>query len=491
MKPTPPWLELTNLIDGRHCTVDGERCLPVFEPATGHGYAHVPESTPADAEAAVRAARTAFPEWSRTSAAERARLLHRLADLIEARLELFALAESRNTGKTLKAARQIDLPRAIANLRFFAACAETYASEAHTTGPNTQHYTLRAPLGPVLCISPWNLPLYLLTWKLAPALAAGNTVIAKPSEVTPHTAWLLGVAAVEAGVPAGVLNIVHGSGAGVGAALVAHREVRAISFTGSTAVGRRIAEVAGPQFKKLSLELGGKNATIVFADADFEHAVSESVRAAFSNQGQICLCGSRILIERSLYGRFREAFVERVRALKVGDPLDPDTDLGAIVSKPHLEKILHYVELAHQEGGRLLLGGERVHPSGRCRDGWFMAPTVFEGLPPECRTNQEEIFGPVVTLIPFDDERQALWSANATPYGLAASVWTRDLDRAARMAQGIEAGMVWVNCWMVRDLRTPFGGVKQSGIGREGGFEAMRFFTEAKNVTLHWRGAPR
>lgn len=352
-------------------------------------------------------------------------------------------------------------------------------------GDHAINYTLRTPIGVVGCISPWNLPLYLFTWKIAPAIAAGNCVVAKPSEVTPMTAFLLSEVCMEAGLPAGVLNIVHGLGAKVGSAITAHPEIKAISFTGGTKTGAEIARVAAPMFKKLSLELGGKNPNIIFADCDFEKMIAETVRSSFLNQGEICLCGSRIFIERPLYENFKTAFVNKVKTeLIVGDPLDAATQTGAIVSKMHFEKVLSYIELAKQEGGNVLCGGNSVNPEGRCNKGWFIEPTVIEGLPYNCRTNQEEIFGPVVTLTPFDTEEEVLLMANSTEYGLASTIWTENLSRAHRMAAQIKAGIVWINCWLLRDLRTPFGGVKSSGVGREGGWEALRFFTEAKNVCI-------
>jgi len=479
--------ELRNLIGGELRAGARQRWFDVWEPAAGQAYARAPESGAEDVEAAVEAAQGAFPGWRDLPAADRARWLNRLADLIERDLEKFAHAESCDTGKPLSLARSLDIPRAISNLRFFAGAATQFASEAHAMETGAINYTLQQPHGVVAGISPWNLPLYLLTWKIAPALAAGNCVIAKPSEVTPLTAAMLAELSIEAGLPNGVLNILHGRGAEVGNAVVTHPQVRAISFTGGTATGRHIAAAAAPLFKKLSLELGGKNPSLVFADCDFEATVEGTVRAAFANQGEICLCGSRVLVERSLYARFRDAFAARVRALRVGDPLEAETDQGALVSAAHLDKVLGAIQQARSEGGRVLCGGERARvASARCRDGWFVQPTVIEGLDASCRTNQEEIFGPVATLLPFDGEDEALEIANGTPYGLAASLWSRDNSRCHRVSARLEAGLVWVNTWMLRDLRTPMGGVKSSGVGREGGFEAMRFFTESRNVCVKY-----
>lgn len=477
-----------NFIGGTFCEPLGGEYLEKRDPATGEPFASVPASDERDIAAAVEAAQRAFPQWAALPGEERARLLLRLADVLEQHLEELARAESRDTGKPLWLARQVDIPRAVRNFRFFATGLLHLSSEAYRGDGNVLSYTLRQPIGVVGCISPWNLPLYLLTWKVAPALAAGNCVVAKPSELTPTTAQMLAQLACEVGLPPGVLNIVHGDGPRAGAALVAHPGVRALSFTGGTRTGAEIARIAAPMFKKLTLELGGKNPFILFADCHFERAVAEAVRSAFSNQGQICLCGSRILVQRSLYERFRHEFVSRVRTLRVGDPLEPTTQQGALISEAHLQKVLSFIELARQEGGRILCGGERIWLEGRCRNGYFIAPTVIEGLAPECRVNQEEIFGPVVTLLPFDTEEEALALANGVPYGLAASVWTENLARAHRVAEALQVGVVWVNCWMVRDLRTPFGGVKHSGLGREGGWEAFHFFTEPKSVTLTlWR----
>lgn len=474
-----------------HNYVGGEAGFPIsgswlddHEPATGALYARVPDSDERDVQRAVEAAEKALPEWIALGREGRGRILGRLADLIERDLERFARAESRDSGKPLSLAFQVDIPRAIANFRFFSSAAVHFASEAHVMDEVAVNYTDRQPVGVVGAISPWNLPLYLFSWKIAPALAAGCTVVGKPSEITPMTAFLLGELCNEAGLPAGVLNIVHGLGPKVGAAIVAHPKIKAISFTGGTKTGAEIARTAAPMFKKLSLELGGKNPVLIFADCDFDEMLSTTIRSSFRNQGQICLCGSRILVERSIYARFRDAFVERTRALRIGDPMDEETDQGAVVSEAHMHKILGHIELAKQEGGKILCGGHRVHLEGRLKNGWYIAPTVIEGLDANCRTNQEEIFGPVVTLMPFDSEEEAVTIANGTPYGLASTLWTSDAKRTHRVARALQSGIVWVNCWMVRDLRTPFGGMKQSGVGREGGEEALRFFTEAKNICL-------
>ena len=405
---------------------------------------------------------------------------------IDEHSDALALAETNDNGKPLWLSKQIDIPRASSNFRFFATGIMHFAAESHSMEDKAINYTLRQPIGVVGCISPWNLPLYLFTWKICPALAAGNCVIAKPSEVTPVTAFLLGKICKEAGVPDGVLNIVHGTGPGCGEAIVKHRDIKAISFTGSTRAGEQIASVAAPMFKKLSLELGGKNPNIIFADCDWEKMMQTSIRSSFSNQGQICLCGSRILIESSVYEKFKKEFVERTKKLTVGDPLDEKSKQGSIVSKLHFDKVMNCIEIAKQEGGKILCGGIAFKPEGRCANGYFIEPTVIEDLGPDCKTNKEEIFGPVVTLQPFNSMEEALVLANATSYGLACTIWTQDISKANIVAAKIESGIVWINCWLHRDLRTPFGGVKNSGVGREGGWEALRFFTEAKNVCIQF-----
>ena len=456
----------------------GGQWLDVFDPASGQPFAQVASGNGADIEHAVAAAARAFPAWAALPNHERARWLDALATALQERLDDFAHAESRDAGKPLNLSRDIEIPRAVSNLRFFAHAATQFSSESHH-GQAGLNYTLRKPLGVVGTISPWNLPLYLFTWKIAPALAAGNTVVAKPSEVTPHTATLLAQLATQIGLPDGVLNVVQGLGPDVGEPLVSHPTVKAISFTGSTLVGKRIAGIAAPALKKLSLELGGKNPTLVFADSDWREHMDTLVRSAFQNSGQICLCGSRILVERSIYTEFRDALIGRALSLHVGDPFDSDTQMGPLVSQAHFDKVMAAIARARDEGGHVLCGGQALS-----RPGWFVTPTVIEGLGPRCATNREEIFGPVVTLQPFDSDDDALALANAGDYGLAASIWTNDLRRAHRIAADIHAGIVWVNSWMLRDLRTPFGGMGQSGLGSEGGLEAMRFFTMPRNVGI-------
>lgn len=470
--------------------INGELIAPVsttyidnFNPSKGEVYSQIPNSQSEDVELAVQAAEAAFPAWSKTSKNERSKILVRLADLIEENLEELAEAEARDNGKPLSLAKRVDIPRASANIRFFATAILHNASQSHHMEEGFTNYTLNHPLGVVGCISPWNLPLYLFTWKIAPAIASGNCVIAKPSEVTPMTAYLFSKLCIEAGLPKGVLNIIHGLGAHAGDAIVSHPKVKAISFTGGTATGRIIAHKAADSFKKTSLELGGKNPNIIFADCDFDKMLSTTLHSSFANQGQICLCGSRIFIQRPLYEKFKTAFIEKLNTHKVGDPFDKDSKMGALVSKEHLEKVLGYVKLAQEEGGTVLFGGNQLSIEGS-ENGYYMEPTVIEGLDVNCRTNQEEIFGPVVTLTPFDTEEEVLKYANSTQYGLAATVWTESLTTAQHMSQELESGIVWVNCWLVRDLRTPFGGVKNSGLGREGGFRALEFFTEPKNVCI-------
>ncbi len=478
---------IQNYIGGELIAPNSGEYLDNIDPSRGKVYSYIPDSTKEDIDLAVAAATEAFPKWANTPKDERSAIMIKIADLIEARMDEFVAAESLDNGKPESLASHVDIPRAVSNMKFFATAILHFASESHymenSKNPGV-NYTTRKPIGVVGCISPWNLPLYLFTWKIAPALAAGNCVVAKPSEVTPMTAYLLSEVCVDAGLPAGVLNIVHGLGHKVGDAMTRDPKVKAISFTGGTKTGETIAKIAAPMFKKLSLELGGKNPNIIFADCDFKKMLSTTLRSSFANQGQICLCGSRIFVQRPIYEKFRDAFVERVSNTKVSYPTDPEAKLGALVSKPHIDKVLSYVELAKEEGGKVLTGGTRVQLEGEYSEGYYMRPTVIEGLAYDCRTNQEEIFGPVVTITPFDTEEEALMMANSTEYGLSATVWTENLTLAHRFADQLHSGIVWVNSWLVRDLRTPFGGVKNSGVGREGGFEALRFFTEPKNVYI-------
>ncbi|MDP3556600.1 MAG: aldehyde dehydrogenase [Bacteroidota bacterium] len=475
---------IKNYINGALTEPISKKHLDNFNPATGKVYSQIPDSDDKDVELAYIAAKEAFKTWSITSKEKRSEYLLKIASLIEKSLDKLALAESIDNGKPLKLAKTVDIPRAAANFHFYGTGILHYASHAHSMEEAAINYTVRQPVGVAGCISPWNLPLYLFSWKIAPALAAGCTVVAKPSEITPMTAYLLSEICIEAGLPAGVLNIVHGLGNKVGNAIVSHTDIPLISFTGGTLTGKNIASIAAPMFKKLSLELGGKNPNIIFADCDYDKMLATTLNSSFANQGQICLCGSRIFIERKIYDKFKTDFVNKTKELTVGNPLDEKTKVGAIVSKPHQQKILSYIELAEKEGGKILCGGKQINLTGDLSEGYFIEPTIIEGLSFDCRTNQEEIFGPVVTITPFDTEEEALMMANSTMYGLASILWTQNLTRAHKMANHLHSGIVWINCWLLRDLRTPFGGVKASGVGREGGFEALDFFTEPKNICI-------
>jgi aminomuconate-semialdehyde/2-hydroxymuconate-6-semialdehyde dehydrogenase len=474
---------ISNFIDGAFVPPESGTYFDDIHPASGNVLAQIPDSDARDVASAVDAAKRAFPSWSTTRAEDRSRVLLKLADLIEQNLDELARIESDDNGKPVSLARRMDIPRAVANFRFFATAILHHASEAHVTDQIALNYTLRQPVGVAGLISPWNLPLYLLSWKIAPAIASGNTCVAKPSELTPLTANRLAELSLEAGLPPGVMNIVHGYGAKAGAAICEHPDVPLISFTGGTVTGAKVAAAAAPMFKKLSLELGGKNPNVIFADADLDDAIATSIQSSFANQGEICLCGSRIFVERTIYDEFVERFVAATKKLRVGDPIDPATDVGALISEAHLQKVTGYLALAKEEGGTIVTGGNRLFVDGT-RPGYFLEPAVITGLGTECRVLQEEIFGPVVTITPFEDDADAIRSANSTKYGLSATVWTRDLKRAHRVAAAMHAGTVWINCWLLRDLRVPFGGMKESGVGREGGFESLEFFTEAKNVCV-------
>lgn len=471
--------KIQNFINGKYIDPIKGQYIDNVEPGTGKVFAQIPNSSLEDLVLAVDAAKEAFPIWSTMSVDKRSRILHKLADLIESNLDDLALMESRDNGKPLWLAKAVDIPRASTNFRFYASAIVNFSTEAQVSEGFMVNYTRRAPIGIVGCISPWNLPLYLFSWKIAPALAMGNCVVAKPSELTPMTAFLLGKLANEAGMPPGVLNILHGEGKGIGQAIVEHEATKAISFTGGTATGKVVGATASQKFKKVSLELGGKNPNIIFADCDLEEAVKTSVKSSFTNQGEICLCGSRILIEESIYEEFKQKFLDECQKLVVGDPMDARSNLGALVSEAHLNKVDSYVKLAQEEGGKILHGGKQLE-----REGFYYEPTVIEGLDKNCRTNLEEIFGPVVTLNPFKTEEEAIDIANSTRYGLSCTLWTSDLKRAHRVSHAVQSGIIWVNCWLLRDLRTPFGGMKDSGIGREGGSEALRFFSEPQNICI-------
>ena len=471
--------------------INGELVGPVngdyfdnYNPSNGKVYSLVPDSKKADIDHAVAAAKEAFKTWSKTSKQERSDILMKLADTIEKHSEELIIAESKDNGKPESLARAVDIPRAQANFRFFATAILHNHSEIHEMDGAALNYTLRQPIGVAACISPWNLPLYLLTWKIAPALAAGNTVVAKPSEITPMTAFLLSKICIEAGLPKGILNIVHGQGAKVGDPLTTHPDTPIISFTGGTVTGKHIASVTAPMFKKISLELGGKNPNIIFADANFDKAIKMAVKAAFSNQGQICLCGSRLFVQKEIYAAFKKALLDKASKLKVGDPKKESSNLGAVVSKAHMNKILGKIEEAKKLGGKILTGGNRVILKENLENGYYIEPTIIEGLPFDCSINQEEIFGPVVSLIPFESEEEVIEMANSTKYGLSASIFTENISKGHRVAANIDAGVVWINTWLLRDLRIPFGGMKQSGVGREGGFKSLHFFTEPKNVCV-------
>lgn len=479
-------MNIQNYINGNFVAPIHGGTLDNYNPSSGEVYGQIPNSTSEDVDLAYEAAKDAFPHWSKTTLEERSRILMKISELLESNLERFAAAESKDNGKPLSLATQIDIPRAASNFRFFGNAITQFASESHeSAGLDAVNFTLRQPIGVVGCISPWNLPLYLFTWKIAPAIAAGNCVVAKPSEITPMTAFLLGEICSEAGLPKGVLNMVHGLGATAGQAIVAHPYIKAISFTGGTATGAHIARVAAPMFKKLSLELGGKNPNIIFADCDYDTMLETTVRSSFANQGQICLCGSRIFVEETIYEQFKADFIQKVKQLKVGHPSEATTTIGALVSKPHLEKVASYIKIAEDEGGKVLVGGLEVTVPNY-ENGYYLQPTVIEVKTNNCRINQEEVFGPVVTIMSFKTAAEALALANDVSYGLSATLWTNNLNRTMQFSQQLQTGIVWVNTWMLRDLRTPFGGTKASGVGREGGFEALRFFTEPKNICIKY-----
>lgn len=470
-----------NYINGELSAPLSGEYIDVEEPARGEVYAKVASSSQEDLDIALNSASYAYPAWSRLSVSERAKYFIKIANKLEDNFEELAILEAKDTGKPIKLTRASDIPRAIANFKFFAEtandlCAPTFPMD------NGFNYSVYESIGVVGCISPWNLPLYLFTWKIAPALITGNTVIAKPSELTPATANKLAKICIEVGLPKGVLNILHGYGDQIGSSICKSPEVKAISFTGGSATGAKIAQDCAPSFKKLSLELGGKNPAIVFADCDLEKTVAGLLKAAFTNQGQVCQCASRIYVEDSIYEEFKNKFITSASKLSIGDPEDPTTDIGSIISKAHAEKVIRYIELAKQEG-ILLTGGNRIDTNGM--DGCFIEPTVFEMQDPKCSTNKDEIFGPVTTLQRFSSFSEVIDLANFTDYGLSATVWSQDINKCHEAAKQIKAGTIWINSWMQRDLRVPLGGFNKSGIGKEGGKYALEFFSDLKNICVN------
>ncbi|RCH76245.1 MAG: aldehyde dehydrogenase family protein [Candidatus Poseidoniales archaeon] len=474
-------MKILNYIKGKFNEPISSEWMDNFSPSTGEVIGSIPLSGDADVRSAIAAAKSALPEWSSLDPSDRALWLDKIADCLEEKFEEIAHLESMDTGKPISLARSVDARRSVSNFRFFSEMIRDREDEVFEMEDATNIVKLRA-VGVGALITPWNLPLYLLSWKVAPAIGMGNTVVCKPSELTPLTADLLMRVIDEVGLPPGVVNLVHGNG-NAGSILTGDPDVDLVSFTGGTSTGAKVAQSASPQFKKLSLELGGKNASIVFSDCNLEETVKGVTRAAFLNQGQVCLCGSRILVEDPIYDQFMDMFVESVESMVIGDPMHEDTDLGALISKQHLEKVESYVSLALEEGGEIVTGGKPCLPK-ELEGGNWMSPTVVTGLGTESRCSTEEVFGPFVTVHRFNSEEDAIKIANNTRYGLAGSIWTGDIERGKRVAESIHTGMIWVNTWLHRDLRVPFGGVKDSGVGREGGKWSMGFFSEPLNVCL-------
>lgn len=478
--------KIQNYIGGKKSPPTSGRYLDNFEPATGQKYSELPDSDGLDVVSAIQAANKAFPEWSAKTFKERAVILNRIADIIERRADELAMAESRDMGKPLWLAKESDLPRTILNFRYFAAKILTETDMSAVTDKKYINYVLKQPIGVAALIVPWNMPLYTLTWKLAPCLAMGNTAVCKPSEWSPMTAYLLIDILEEAGVPPGVVNIVFGRGETVGATLVQHPGVRLISFTGGTETGGKLQKMTAGQFKKMSLEMGGKNANIIFKDADLKAAVEGSIKASFMNSGQVCLSGSRLFVQEEIYKEFVPEFIKATQGVKVGDPQAADTFMGPLVSKEQLDKVTTAVKLGRDERGKITAGGERLDIGGKFSHGYFFAPTIIEDLTMCSELWQDEVFGPVVTISPFKYPHDAVKWANTSSYGLASSLWTKDLSRAHKIAEQIQAGTVWINTWSVRDPRVPFGGIKASGMGREGGDYSLQFYSDIKNVCLQY-----
>ena len=478
-------IKIKNYINGELFEPSNQEYIDIYNPSIGKVYAKCPSSNKADLDNAIEVAESSFYKWANLKQKDRSDFLFKIADLIENDLDEFAKAESLDNGKPYKLSKSLDIPRSIKNLRFFASIANRLEQESYNKNDVISHI-LRQPLGIVATISPWNLPLYLFTWKIAPALVSGNCVIAKPSEITPYTAYLLSKICIKAELPKGVLNILHGSGEIIGEEIVSHKKIKAISFTGGTNTGKKIARKAAKNLKKVSLEMGGKNPVIIFDDCNYDKMIDSILKSSFLNQGQICLAGSRIYIQETIYDDFKKDFIAKVKNLKIGDPFDDNIDQGAIVSIDHLKKILKYINIAKKEGGIILTGGEIPSMNKKHASGWYVTPTVIENLSEDSIINQEEIFGPVVTLNTFKNEKEVIKMANNSDYGLASVIWTNNIRRAEKLAEDIESGLVWINCWLERDLRTPFGGIKNSGFGKEGGEYALNFFTEPKNVCIKY-----
>ena len=475
-------LNLRNYISGEFIEPETGEWLENFSPATGKIIALVPKSGQNDINMAVESAIQALPSWSALTNVDRANWLDKIADKLETKYEEIAELESKDTGKPISLAREVDAYRSVKNFRFFANMIRNLNEESYEMEDATNRVIYK-PVGVGALITPWNLPLYLLSWKVAPAIGMGNTVVCKPSEMTPLTADLLMKTIDEIGLPKGVVNLVHGDGMGAGSPLVSHENVSLVSFTGGTSTGSIVAKSAASSFKKLSLELGGKNASIIFDDCNLENTVKGVVRSGFLNQGQVCLCGSRILVQEKIYDEFVKKFVSEVQNMKIGDPSDENTKLGALISPEHLSKVEEYIKIAKDEGGTVLTGGYPNLPK-EFKNGNWISPTVIADLDVNSRCSTEEIFGPVVTIHKFSNEKEAVEIANNTRYGLAGSIWTNDLEKANRVAKSIHTGMIWINTWLHRDLRVPFGGVKDSGVGREGGRWSLSFFSEAMNICI-------
>ena len=475
-------LNLRNYISGEFIEPETGEWLENFSPATGKIIALVPKSGQTDINMAVESAIQALPSWSALTNVDRANWLDKIADKLETKYEEIAELESKDTGKPISLAREVDAYRSVKNFRFFANMIRNLNEESYEMEDATNRVIYK-PVGVGALITPWNLPLYLLSWKVAPAIGMGNTVVCKPSEMTPLTADLLMKTIDEIGLPKGVVNLVHGDGMGAGSPLVSHENVSLVSFTGGTSTGSIVAKSAASSFKKLSLELGGKNASIIFDDCNLENTVKGVVRSGFLNQGQVCLCGSRILVQEKIYDEFVKKFVSEVQNMKIGDPSDENTKLGALISPEHLSKVEEYIKIAKDEGGTVLTGGYPNLPK-EFKSGNWISPTVIADLDVNSRCSTEEIFGPVVTIHKFSNEKEAIEIANNTRYGLAGSIWTNDLEKANRVAESIHTGMIWINTWLHRDLRVPFGGVKDSGVGREGGKWSLSFFSEAMNICI-------